>query len=221
MNQPLRMPALYSCMLASLLAAALCLPGCASSTSQASDAIDTVVSAQLDALKTPDEAAIKSVLPADTYDELTKYGIDPVPFYKALVSRFSYQIKGTSVSSDENSAQVSVSTTNIYLKSIASSWASDFSAYVASSDGVSAILSGDENSLVNKGITMLQDKISASDAPLTSADVTIDLVRGSDGTWAIKDQSELINALLAGTNLDDALNGINSAASTAQTLAAA
>lgn len=219
MQHPRRAIAPVLGALAAMLSLAFALAGCAAGATgaaQVTDSVDKVVSAQLDALKTPDEATVRSVIPTDAYDELTKYGIDPTAFYNALVSRFGYQIKDTAISSDGNSAQVTVSATNVDLNAIATSWASDFTAYVTSSDGMSAILSGDEGSLVSKGTSMLQDKVNASDAPMATADVTIDLARGSDGAWSLKDQNELVSALFAGVSFDDAMSGINGATSAAQ-----
>lgn len=203
----------------STLALALCvivgISGCSTTVQEdPSTTVKNALSASLDGIKSPDSSEIETIIGSDTYTELQKYGVDPQTFYQSLVSRFSYEIKDVSVDSSGNTATVTVSATNIDVQQVFSSWMTEFEAYATSSDGLALIMSGDSDSLVKQAMQMLETDLAKTDNPTKTADVTVTMTKGSDGTWKLDNDDELSNILFVGQNLNDLGNTLSSGTGT-------
>lgn len=185
---------------------AACLAGCSGLGGVApKDAAKVALTSQLDAVKNADATQVESLIGSDTYTELQNYNVDVQSFYSSLVSRFSYEVKDVSVDSSGNSATATISATNIDLNQVFSGWMTEFETYALSSEGLGLLMSGDDTTLTSKGMQMLATDLAKSDNPTTTGDVTVDLTKGSDGTWSLADD-DLSNILFVGQSLKD-MNG--------------
>ncbi|MCI1665052.1 MAG: DUF5105 domain-containing protein [Atopobiaceae bacterium] len=184
------------------LSATLALAGCGVSDE---DASKKVVDSALDDLKATDSTSVESTLGSTLCDQIRAYGIDPADFYSALVNHFSYTDNGSTV--DGDSATVSLTVTNVDFQSIYMAWQSDFTNYVSTTEAVDLYSTDGQDGVVKKGLQMLLDDLNADDAPTKTEDVTIDLTKGSDGSWSMSDQSQLTSALLAGNDIASVTSG--------------
>lgn len=194
---------------ASMLALAMALTACAGVGADPAKAAKSALTTQLDGIKSPSADEVETLMGSDSYTKLQSYGLDPQAFYQALVTHFSYEVKDVTVDSSGKTATATVSATNLDLEQIFGSWVKEFSEYAMSADGMSALMSGDQDGLVQKGMQMLQADLEKTDAPIKTADVTVDLTKGSDGTWQIG-SDELSQILFVGQSLDNLGSSLDS-----------
>ena len=157
------------------------------------------VDAALDGLKTVDDSTIEEVMGDSFVSEMSTYGVSATDIYRALVQHFEYKDNGVKV--DGDSATVSLTTTNVDVTSVMSSWQEEFTAFAQTDDAITLYTSEGQNGLIKKALDMLVANLSADDAPTVTADVTVDLTKDSDGDWGVKDESQLVTALFAGEDI--------------------
>lgn len=168
------------------------------------EAAQEALKADLDSLKTADEQTIKDLFGEDVVSEMETYGIDPKEFYDSLVKHFSYDNMSATAKDDSN-VTVKLTTTNVDIQAVATQWQNDVLEYMNSSQAMEDYATLGEDGLMKKMMGSLVDALAADDAPTKSADVTIDMKKGSDGTWAPSDESQVSNAIFAGADLDSDL----------------
>ncbi|MCI1665927.1 MAG: DUF5105 domain-containing protein [Atopobiaceae bacterium] len=170
------------------------LAGCQDESKQ----IQAYVDGQLDDLKTTDATEINNVLGSTYVSQLEEYGVDPVEFYKAFYQHFSYTDNGVTV--DGSKAQVKLTTTNIDLEQVATTWQQNEVTYLSSSEGIALYQSGGEDAIYKKMMSDLLTVLEDPSVPTKSADVTINLVKNGN-TWELADENEVYSALFAGADL--------------------
>ena len=194
---------LFVC-LALAMVPVLALSGCSLFGPKPEEVVKETLSADLDSLKTASEDQVKELFGDDVVSEMQTYGIDPKDFYDSLVKHFSYD--NLQVKVDGDKATATLATTNVDVQKVATQWENDVLDYMYSSQASDDYDKLGEDGMMKKVMQSLVDSLAADDAPLKTADVSIDLEKGSDGSWTTTDDAQVAKAIFAGDDLQNDLN---------------
>lgn len=175
---------------------AFALTGCANEE----QAIKDFLSARLDSLKNADSDTLKSTVGDDTWNEISKYGIDPAEFYGACYKHLSYKVNGVKVDGEKATADLNI--TNVDINKVANDWSDDLANYMSTAEGLQDYFTNGEEGIMKEYLPKLVDALGADDAPTKTADVQIDLEK-KDGSWQASDENQVATALFAGADLSE------------------
>ena len=135
--------------------------------------------------------------------KLEDFGVDAGEYHQHLLSHFSYQVGDVSVADDGKTATATVSITNETLSDAITNAASDFEAWMLTDEMQSTLDSGGRAALVAKLFDFLYQRLDADDVACATADATLSLTKGDDGTWSIDMPlpDEFYAALYGGTDI--------------------
>lgn len=167
------------------------------------DAIRAQISAELDRIRDTSEENVRSQLGDEAFQAIQDKGIDPVAVYTALFGGIQYEV--TDVSIEKDVAQVTLTLTVVDVQSVVNGYKESVATWASSDDATYTFDQSGQEGLEGEVIRMLGEALTASDLPTTTREVTIEMRRGDDGTWAPADGSQVAGLLLGGTSLEDLL----------------
>ena len=207
-----------SCLVMVVLAVAVCfsLSACKSDTEKVTETVTQFMDGY-DVLAHPKDGDDKEAdgKPEDkgapdpqfgddaTMAKLEDFGVDAGEYHQHLLSHFSYQVGDVSVADDGKTATATVSITNATLSDAITNAASDFEAWMLTDEMQSTLDSGGRAALVSKLFDFLYQRLDADDVACATADATLSLTKGDDGTWSIDMPlpDEFYAALYGGTDI--------------------
>ncbi|MBQ6410986.1 MAG: hypothetical protein IJI16_03450 [Atopobiaceae bacterium] len=167
------------------------------------DAIRAQVSAEFDRIRDTSEGNVRSQLGDEAFQSIQDKGIDPVAVYSSLFGGLQYEV--TDVSVEKDVAQVTLTLTSVDIQAVVNGYKQAVSDWAASDDATYTFDQSGQEGLESEVIRMLGEALTASDLPTTTREVTIEMRRGDDGTWAPADGSQVAGLLLGGTSLESLL----------------
>lgn len=183
---------------------ALCLSlGLVACGDNQQDLIREQVSAELDRVSDTSEENVRSLLGEEGYAGLQDRGLDPNALYAALFGRFSYEIGDVTVEKDV--AQVSLTVTNVDIRSAINEYEAAVEAWASSDDAVYTFDQYGQEGLEEEVMRMLYGALTNPDVPTVTNDVVIEFRQDADGAWIPADGSQVTSALFAGADVSSVL----------------
>lgn len=191
------MPAIFACC---ALACTLMAGGCSQSFSDAAQALNEGVQADMGQLAALTSETATELFASDYTDDLVAAGVDPLDVYGPMFSNLSYEV--SSISIEDNTAHVIVDISNKDLNQVFQDYTAQVTNELATSSTRDALAAMDDSTLTAHLAQVLESCL-AADVPLVEQQV--DLVYVKDGsTWRLQDSDELVHALLGGLDPDQA-----------------
>ena len=197
-RKPHALPAIFACC---ALAAALACGGCSQSFSDAAQALNDGVSADIAQLTSLDSDSAKTLFDSDYTTSLESAGVDPVDVYGPMFSSLTYEVSSISIA--DNTATVTVSISNKDLNQVFQSYTAAVTNELASSSSREALAAMDDNALNAHLAQVLISCLSDNSVPLVQHTVELTYVK-SGSTWQLQDSQELVSALLGGLDVASA-----------------
>ena len=167
------------------------------------DAIKAQVSAEFDRIRDTSEENVRSQLGDEAFQAIQDKGIDPVAVYAALYGGIQYEV--TDVSIEKDVAQVSLTLTVVDVQAVVNGYKESVATWASSDDATYTFDQSGQEGLESEVMRMLGEALTASELPTTTREVTIELHRGADGTWAPADGSQVSGLLFGGVSLESLL----------------
>lgn len=197
-RKPHAMPAIFACC---ALACALLCGGCSQSFSDAAQALNDGVSADIAQLTTLDTQSATTLFASDYTTALVAAGVDPASVYGPMFSSLTYEVSSISIA--DNTATVTVSISNKDLNQVFQSYTAAVTNELASSSSREALAAMDDNALNAHLAQILITCLSDTSVPLVQQTVALTYVK-SGSTWQLQDSQELVSALLGGLDVTSA-----------------
>lgn len=192
------MPAIFACC---ALACTLLASGCAQSFSDAAQALNDGVKADMAQLTELTSDSATTLFASDYTDELVSAGVDPLDVYGPMFASLSYDV--SSISIEDNTAHVTVSISNKDLNQVFQDYTAQVTNELASSATRDALAAMDDDALTAHLAQILEQCLANPDVPLVTQ--SVELVYVKDGsTWKLQDSDALVQALLGGLDPEQA-----------------
>ena len=192
------MPAIFACC---ALACTLLASGCAQSFSDAAQALNDGVKADMAQLTDLTSDSATTLFASDYTDELVAAGVDPLDVYGPMFANLAYDV--SSISIEDNTAHVMVNISNKDLNQVFQDYTAQVTNELATSASRDALAAMDDNALTAHLAQILEQCLANPDVPLVSQ--SVELVYVKDGsTWKLQDSDALVRALLGGLDPEQA-----------------
>ena len=192
------MPAIFACC---ALACTLLASGCGQSFSDAAQALNDGVKADMAQLTELTTDTATTLFASDYTDDLVSAGVDPVDVYGPMFSSLTYDV--SSISIENNTAHVTVNISNKDLNQVFQDYTAQVTNELATSAARDALAGMDDDALTAHLAQILEQCLANPDVPLVSQSVELVYVKNGS-TWELQDSNELVQALLGGLDPDQA-----------------